>query len=128
MASAAGSFLERSPVDKSCGSPERLIFEAAPIIGPPLVQEGRGAVAHDGFVLDTRSCRALTDDEKKELQKLKDAEKQRLLPEREKARAAWSVNHIERLTAAGMSEDQARAQVNRWIDRQELSGAFVAIR
>jgi hypothetical protein len=37
MVSAAGAFLERSLVDKSCGSPERLIFEATPIVGPPLV-------------------------------------------------------------------------------------------
>jgi hypothetical protein len=31
MASAAGSFLERSIVDKSCGTPERLVFEGAPV-------------------------------------------------------------------------------------------------
>jgi hypothetical protein len=124
MASAAGSFLERSLIDKSVGSPERLIFEAAPIIEPPLMQEDRNAIAYDGFVLDTRLCAPLNDDEKSRLKKLKDAEKQRLLPEREKARAAWSVKHIEQLTAVGMSEDQARAQVNRWIDRQELSSAF----
>jgi hypothetical protein len=69
MVSAAGSFLERSLVDKSCGSPERLIFEAVPIIEPPLVQDGREAIAHDGTTLDTRLCAPLTGDEQAKLQK-----------------------------------------------------------
>jgi hypothetical protein len=125
MASRAGSFLERSLIDKSVGSPERLIFEGPPTVVPPLVQEGRNAIAYAGLVLDTRSaCLPLTDAEKADLQKLKDAEKRRLLPEREAKRAAWSVEHIERLTARGMSETEARAQVDRWIDWQELSGDF----
>jgi hypothetical protein len=34
MVSGAGSFLERSLIDKACGSPERLIFEGPPIIEP----------------------------------------------------------------------------------------------
>ena len=124
MVSAAGSFLERSIIDKTVGSPERLIFEGPPTIQPPLVQEGRNAVTHDGTSLDTRLCAPLTSDEQAKLQKLKAAEECRLLPERQKARAAWSVSHIERLTAGGMSEPEARAQIDRWIDRQELSGAF----
>jgi Domain of unknown function (DUF927) len=121
---AAGSFLERSLVDKSCGSPERLIFEAAPIIEPPLEQEGRNAVAHDGTDLDTRSCAPLTDAEKNKLKKLKAAERERLSPERDAKREAWSRKHVERLTARGMSEAEARAQVGRWIDWQELTGDF----
>ena len=88
------------------------------------MQEGRDAVAHDGAPIDTRSCAPLTDAEKTELRKLKAAEESRLLPEREAKRAAWSVSHIERLTAEGLSENEARTQINRCIDRQELSGAF----
>jgi hypothetical protein len=124
MVSAAGSFLERSVIDKSVGSPQRLIFEGAPIVEPPLEQNGRNAVAHDGYVLDTRSLLPLTDDEKARVRGLKAAEEHRLLPERQEARARWSVGHIARLTAAGMPEAEAHAQVDRWIDRQELSGAF----
>jgi hypothetical protein len=122
--SVAGSFLERSLVDKSCGSPERLIFEGPPLIEPPLAQEARNAVAHDGFVFDTRACRPLTDDEKAELQQLKAAEECRLLLERQAARALWSVSHIKRLTTDGMPEAEARAQIDRWIDHKELSGSF----
>ena len=66
--SAAGSFLERSLVDKACGSPERLIFEGPPIIEPPLEQAPRLAVAHEGEILDTKiACPPLTDAEKAEV-------------------------------------------------------------
>jgi hypothetical protein len=87
MVSTAGDFLERSLIDKSCGSPERPIFEAAPIIEPPLVQEGRNAVAYDGTDLDTRLCAPLNDREKSKLKRLKADERERLSPEREAKRA-----------------------------------------
>ena len=124
MVSAAGSFLERAIIDKSVGSPERLIFEGAPIVEPPLEQTGRNAVAHDGFILDTRLCPPLTDDEKTKVLELKAAEERRLLPERQQVRAKWSVGHIARLIATGMPEAEARAQVDRWIDRKELTDVF----
>ena len=125
MVSAAGSFLERAIIDKSVGSPERLIFEGAPIVEPPLEQAGRNAVAHDGFTLDTRlCCPPLTDDEKARVLELKAAEERRLLPERQEARAKWSLGHIARLTATGVPEAEARAEVDRWIDRKELSDVF----
>ena len=125
MPSAAGSFLERALVDKSVASPERLIFEGPPIVEPPLAQDARNAIAHDGDVLDTRSCcPPLNAREKSKLKKVKAAENERLLPERKATREAWSRKHIEQLTAGGMSEADARAQVDRWIDWQELSGDF----
>jgi hypothetical protein len=40
MVGAAGTFLERAIVDRSVGSPERLIFEGKPIIEKPLMQSG----------------------------------------------------------------------------------------
>ena len=125
MVSAAGSFLERAIIDKSVGSPERLIFEGEPIVEPPLEQAGRNAVAHDGFTLDTRlCCPPLNDDEEARVLELKAAEERRLLPERQEARAKWSFGHIARLTATGVPEAEARAEVDRWIDRKELSDGF----
>jgi hypothetical protein len=41
MVSGCGSFLERALIDKSCGSPERLIFEGPPIVEWPLKQLAR---------------------------------------------------------------------------------------
>jgi hypothetical protein len=125
MASAAGSFLERSLVDKACGSPERLIFEGPPIIKPPLEQAPRAAVAHPGDILDTKiACPPLTDAEKAAAQKLKEAERARLKPQLDEARAKWSESHLKRMVASGITKAEARAQVDRWIDGQELSGDF----
>jgi hypothetical protein len=125
MPSEDGRFLERSLVDKSVGSPERLIFEGPPIVEPPLVQEDRDAVAYDGTVLDSRSaCPPLTAGAKNKLKKLKAAERERLKPELKAAREEWTTKHVERLTEKGMSEAEARAQVDRWLDWKELSGDF----
>jgi RecA-family ATPase len=124
LVSAAGSFLARAIVDKSCGSPERLVFEGAPIVEPPLVQDGREAKIHDGTTLDTRRCPPLTDDERAQLHERLVAEERRLLPERQAARSAWSLKHIQRLIARGIPEPDARSQVDRWIDHRELTGAF----
>jgi hypothetical protein len=125
MVSAAGSFLERSIVDKSCGSPERLIFEGKPIIEPPLEQIGRQAVAHEGSTLDTEQlCPPLTNDEQIKYHQLLAAEQLRLLPERQATRAAWSVQHIQAMVARGIPERVARARVDDWIDGKELSGSF----
>ena len=124
MVSAAGSFLERALIDRAVGSPERLIFEGAPIIEPPLEQAPRPAVAHEGAVLDTRAaCPPLSDAEKADLERLKAAERARLKPEADGARAKWSEAHIRRMTASGMSQPDARAHVDSWIDGK-LSGDF----
>ncbi|MGJ0510662.1 MAG: hypothetical protein ACR652_26760 [Methylocystis sp.] len=54
----SGQALIRTFVDASVGSPERLVFEGAPIVEPPLVQdhEARRALAKPGLVVDTRSA------------------------------------------------------------------------
>jgi hypothetical protein len=125
MVSAAGSFLERSLVDKAVASPERLIFEAPPVIVPPLEQAPRLAVAYEGAILDTlTACPPLTAAEQAKAQKLKDAESLRLKPEREEKRAKWSEGHIKRIVATGIPEPEARAQVAGWLDRRELTGDF----
>jgi hypothetical protein len=125
MVSGAGSFLERSLVDKAVASPERLIFEAPPVIVPPLEQAPRLAEAVEGDILDTMAaCPPLTDAERTEVERLKQAEKLRLKSELDEARAKWSESHLKRLVASGMTKDEARAQVDRWLDHKELSGDF----
>jgi hypothetical protein len=125
MLSSAGSFLERALVDKACGSPERLIFEAPPVIIAPLEQAPRLAVAYEGEVLDTlAACPPLSAAEIDRVEELKEIEKVRLKPESEATRAKWSESHIKRIAATGMPEPWARAQVGRWLDKQELSGDY----
>ena len=89
------------------------------------MQEGRNAAACDGGILNTRSAfLPLNDREKSKLKKLKADERERLSLEQEAKREEWAAKHIERLTARGMCEAEARGQVDRWIDWQELSGDF----
>jgi hypothetical protein len=126
--SACGSFLDRSLVDKACGSPERLVFEGKPIIEEPLEQAPRDAVAREGALLDTiAACPPLTPAERLEVERLKDAERARLKPELDSARGKWSEGHIKRLVEKGLTEDEAQATVNRWIDRRELTRDFPLI-
>ena len=63
MVGAAGQLLERSIVDRMVGTPERLVFEGAPILDAPLAQDAmlRRAVVYEGEPLDTEAaCLALT--------------------------------------------------------------------
>lgn len=46
--SKSGAQLVRSIVDVAVGSPERLIFEAGPILQPPLTRKSRSSIVQDG--------------------------------------------------------------------------------
>ncbi|ANY80634.1 hypothetical protein BB934_22365 [Microvirga ossetica] len=56
--SRAGSFLQRSAVDRAVGSPERLVFEGRPIVESPLIVRERPFVARGGDVLRIAELRA----------------------------------------------------------------------
>ena len=58
MIGGAGQLLERSLIDRTVGAPERLVFEGAPQVVPPLVQDAaaRRPVAREGLALETRSA------------------------------------------------------------------------
>ena len=74
MIGKGGQILERSIIDRSVGSPERLVFEGGPVVRKPLKQdkESRKPIAHDGKILHTRSaCPNLTPEEQKTVEKLK---------------------------------------------------------
>lgn len=74
--SDGGQILERSPVDCAVYGPERLVFEGAPEVVPPLAQDAavRNATAWRGEVLDTRSLLLdLTAGERVKLEALKRA-------------------------------------------------------
>ena len=69
----AGQLLERSIADWSVGTGERIVFEGAPLVMPPLKQEPRKATVHEGGRLDTRTLPDLTFAEQAELKRIKDA-------------------------------------------------------
>ena len=92
MVGAAGQLLERSIVDRMVGAPERLVFEGAPVLIPPLAQDAasRQPQVRDGEPLDTvAACPPLTILEQSRLRGLRAQEAQRLAPASATARAAF---------------------------------------
>ena len=52
LISKSGQMLDRSIIDVSVGSPERLIFTAPPILGPNVLRQAPPTVCHEGVALD----------------------------------------------------------------------------
>jgi hypothetical protein len=140
--SAAAVLLDRSIIDSAVGSPERLVFEGAPILAPPLAQdaEARRPRAFTGGVLDSvAACPPLTVAEKAQLKELKAAEAQRLAPELAVARERYVERRVaELMQRPDMTEAWARKVVAEQIrkvllsdielefDDPELAGSTVA--
>jgi hypothetical protein len=132
MLGAAGQMLERSIVDRTVGSPERLVFEGPPLLIAPLQQAPRQPIAHDGEDLDTRdACPPLSPIEETRLAQLRAAESVRLRPEAERVRHAYIRATAQRL---GISERIVARRCNGVLrpetvldfDDDDLAGATVA--
>jgi hypothetical protein len=126
MVGAGGQLLERSIVDRMVGSPERLVFEGAPILAPPLEQdaESRRPIAVDGAPLDTaQACPPLTIAELAKLRQLKAKHELRLTPEATKARADFIAKQAKRLAErTGITFKDAQQTVARQCDGVLLPG------
>ena len=120
MPGAGGQALERSIVDRMVGSPERLIFEGAPILEPPLTQdaEARRPIATEGEALDTLAAMPpLTIVERARLDELRAAEKHRLAAELARARTDFIGRQAEKIMARiGASASAARRIAERHAD------------
>ena len=112
---AAGQMLDRSIIDRSVAAPERLVFEATPILSKPLGQdqESRRPIVHDGEVLDTQAaCPSLTAEEQRRVEQLKAAARERIKPEAERVHEAYVEREAEEIVArTGISKKAAVAQV-----------------
>jgi hypothetical protein len=118
MLGAAGQLLERSLVDRSVGSPERLVFEGPPVVVPPLTQDqtARVPVVRPGPALDTRTaCLDLTAVEMAEYRRLVVVEAQRLAPEVAVVRAAFIKRHADRIAEHA---DISKAAAERIVKKQ----------
>jgi hypothetical protein len=83
LVGAGGQLLDRSIVDRIVGGPERLVFEGAPVLVPPLAQdrESRRPTAIEGEALDTAAvCPPLSILEASKLRELRAREATRLAP------------------------------------------------
>ena len=141
MVGAGGQLLERSIVDRVVGSPERLVFEGAPVLVPPLAQDetSRRPIVIEGEALDTlAACPPLTPVEEAKLKELRAKEAQRLAPEARKARDTFIDHHARRLIESGVAPHLARKVIERQcdgvllpdvalpFDDEELAGKTVA--
>ncbi len=142
MVGAGGQLLDRSIVDRMVYAPERLVFEGAPVLIAPLVQDhaARRPETYPGDAINTvEACPDLTILEKSRIKDAKAKSDHGLTPERAKVRDRFVAHHAERLVKrSGMTEAQARLIIIRqcegvilpdleleW-DNEEFAGSTVA--
>ena len=119
MIGKAGQFLERSIIDATVGSPERLVVEGAPVLVPPVMQDtaARKPQVSPGPALDTRAaCHNLTVKELADYERRVASERDRLAPAAAAARAAFIEAHAREITErAGISKPEATRVVEQQI-------------
>ncbi len=119
LVGAAGQLLERSIVDRMVFGPERLVFEGAPVLDPPLVQDQvrRRPRPREGAALNTAAAIPsinLTEDV--HLRRLKRAAADALAVDVRKVRLAFIKTQTERLiNERGVMPETARQTVERMI-------------
>jgi Family of unknown function (DUF5906) len=114
-----GKLLERSLVDRMVGRPERIQFEGAPEVVPPLRQDAakRRPEFSPGGRVDTRAvCPPLSPTELQAKAALLAADKRRIEPERKRVRDAYVDEKVGERRARGMTLQEARAAVAKMID------------
>ena len=118
----AGQLLERSIVDVSVGSPERLVFEGAPVVVAPLAQDQskrRARPSQAAVPLDSRKAVPdLTQTEEAEYRRLIIAERARLRPEAKAEQQRWVVREGAKLGPGG------EQIVKTALAKRTLSGAW----
>jgi putative DNA primase/helicase len=120
---AAGQLLDRSIIDAAVYGPERLVFEGAPELEPPVAQDRdvRRPRVHDGDIIDTAAViRPLSEKEAVQLARLKGEARDRLKPQVAETRKLWAQEFADR---HGMSEAEAE-QIAADATRHRLDPAF----
>jgi hypothetical protein len=141
MVGAGGQLLERSIVDRVCGTPERLAFEGSPVLEPPIAQDAasRQPIAADGEPLDSIvACPPLSLGDIGKLKELRAKETHRLATQSAKAREAFVERQSDQLVGrTGMDPRRARRTIERQcegvllpdvelpFDEPELAGKIV---
>jgi hypothetical protein len=117
---AGGQLLERSIVDRMVYAPERLVFEGAPILAPPVRQdkECRRPVPTDGELIDTRrACPDLGLADQSRFKELKAKAEFPLRGAAAKARREYEEDRAQDLARrAGISLSDARVEIAKLCD------------
>jgi hypothetical protein len=114
MIGVSGNLLERSIVDRLVGTSERLVFEGAPIVVPPLAQdpELRRPQVYGGDAIDTiTAIPPLTIGEAARLCEIKAKAKWALANEVAKARASYIASRAEQLAERTGTTIQAATHI-----------------
>lgn len=122
LVGASGSLLERSIVDPSVASPERLVFEGAPRLLPPLAQdrEARAARGTPGGTVETAECPDLDSAARAALDRWRAGEAERHRQDCRRAREAWCVATAHALIERGATPEAARKCAERQCDKNVL--------
>jgi hypothetical protein len=119
----AGQLLERSIVDTAVWKPERLVFEADPILDPGFSQGPRPAMVHEGGLL---ACPPdLDTNDEAQLEKLLGFARTAAEPEAVAKRKVWEEARIGEIVAAGGDRHKGRRTVEQWSSGVLLPGATI---
>ncbi len=119
-----GQLLDYSIIDKSVYGPERLVFEGAPPVEPPLAQDGeiRHPQLHEGIVIDTlQAIPPLSEEETRQVSQMKAEAKRFLKPAAAAKRKAWAEEFAAR---RGLSPAEAERIAASACDQQILAPEF----
>ncbi|HEY1301062.1 MAG TPA: hypothetical protein VGF07_11240 [Stellaceae bacterium] len=119
MVGAGGQLLERSIVDRVVGTPERLVFEGAPVLVAPLAQDpaGRKPSVVDGDLLDSKSaCPPLTLRDAALLKEMRWRQSAALSAEAGEARKSFIGRRAQHLVDRGVAPRDAAQIVGRQCD------------
>ncbi|MEQ1531059.1 MAG: hypothetical protein ABL925_17225, partial [Methylococcales bacterium] len=121
--SKSGALLARVLFDESVFSPERLIFEAAPVLGDGVKQLPRIIKYWPGGVLKADKIQWLTLEDEAKIEAIKTAAKAAKAVEAQPIKAAHDTATVIKLVKAGLPKRQALEQVSR-ANRGILSGTY----
>ena len=121
VVSKSGSFLERQLVDASVFSPERLVFEAKPILGEGITQDESKHILSPGFgVFNTTLLRDLTPEERTRKQALVTKAKRDKQPDADKLKKVYITNCVKKAVQQGSRPEVAQRHINASLVTHEL--------
>lgn len=119
--SAAGTILQRNPLDAGASDPSRIFFEADAELGDGLEYgETRRSDVTCGGMLDTAALRELDAEETAEIAAIEDRAADAVRVEAERIWTTRQEGRVRKRVATGVPEAQARSAVSHYTDRQEL--------
>jgi hypothetical protein len=107
---SAGQLLERSIIDATVGSPERLVFEAPPDLKPPLKQHKREMIVRPGGMIDAKALPDLTLAEQAEIARRKQEARAALGKPLKEAREKTVKKRVEAIRSKNPKITPERAQ------------------